>query len=117
MNIAELHIYIDGIPIIQPIKTDFGERTDKDAFLQILNATGNTLLNENTWAVNNIRVIDLTPKGRNILYDYFLARSGNLRIEMKVNAAIGGGPHTSLFYGLMDSVSEIDTNNNVYKNW
>ena len=115
-----MRIYIDGIPIIQPIKTDFGVgRTYKEAFLQVLNATGNksTLLNGNAWPVNNICVIDLTPKGRNALYAYFPARSGNLRIEVKFNAAIAGGPYTMLFYGLMDSVSEIGANNNVYKNW
>ena len=120
LNISEVRIYIDGIPIIQPIKTDFGVgRTYKEAFLQVLNATGNksTLLNGNAWPVNNICVIDLTPKGRNALYVYFPARSGNLRIEVKFNAAIAGGPYTMLFYGLMDSVSEIDANNNVYKNW
>ena len=84
-----------------------------------MNATGNksTLLNEHTWPINNIWVIDLTPKGRNALYEYFPARSGNLRIEIKFNAAIAGGPYTILFYGLMDSVSEIDADNNVYKNW
>ena len=120
LNISEVRIYIDGIPLIQPIKTDFGnERNYKEAFLQILNATGNksTLLNEHTWPINNIWVIDLTPKGRNALYEYFPARSGNLRIEIKFNAAIANGPYTILFYGLMDSVSEIDANNNVYKNW
>ena len=120
LNISEVRIYIDGIPIIQPIKTDFGnERTYKEAFLQILNATGNKsrLLNENTWPVNNIWVIDLTPKGRNALYEYFPARSGNLRMEIKFKEATARGPHTILFYGLMDSVSEIDANNNVYKNW
>ena len=91
LNISEVRIYIDGIPIIQPIKTDFGTGCNyKEAFLQILNATGNksTLLNENTWPVNNIWVIDLTPKGRIALYEYFPARSGNLRIEIKFNDAI-----------------------------
>ena len=120
LNILEVRIYIDGIPIIQPIKTDFGnEHNYKEAFLQILNATGNksTLLNEHTWPINNIWVIDLTPKGRNALYEYFPARSGNLRIEIKFKEAIAGGPYTILFYGLMDSVSAIDANNNVYKNW
>ena len=119
LNISEVRIYIDGIPIIQPIKTDFTNKNYKEAFLQILNATGNksTLLNENTWPINNIWVIDLTPKGRNALYEYYPARSGNLRIEIKFAAATAGGPHTILFYGLMDSVSEIDANNNVYKNW
>ena len=84
-----------------------------------MNATGNisTLLNENTWPVNNIWVIDVTPKGRNALYEYFPARSGNLKIEIKVKEATARGPHTILCYGLMDSVSEIDANNNVYKNW
>ena len=59
----------------------------------------------------------LTLNGRNALYEYFPARSGNLRIEIKVKAATAGGPYTILFYGLMDSVSEIDANSNVYKNW
>ena len=93
--------------------------TLSEAFRQMLNATGNksTLLTENTWPVNNKWVIDLTPKGRNALYEYVPARSGNLRIEKKFNAAIAGVPYTILFYGLMDSVSEIDANNNAYKNW
>ena len=118
VNISEVRIYIDGSPIIQPIITDFGNDNYRDAFLQILNATGNksTLLTENTWPVNNIWVIDLTPKGRNALYEYFPVRSGNLRIEINFNAATAGGPHTIPFYGLMDSVSEIDANNNIYKN-
>ena len=119
LNISEVRLYIDGIPIIQPITTDFANKNYKEAFLQILNATGNksTLLNENTWPINNIWVVDLTPKGRNALYEYFPARSGKLRIEIKFNAPTAGGAHTIMFYGLMDSVSEIDANNNVYKNW
>ena len=71
LNISEVRIYIDGLPIIRPITTDFANNKYKEAFLQILNATGNksTLLNENTWPINNIWVVDLTPKGRNALYD------------------------------------------------
>ena len=65
----------------------------------------------------HIWVVDLTPKGRNALYEYFPARSGKLRIEIKVNATTAGGAHTIMFYGLMDSVSEIDANNNVYNTW
>ena len=119
LNISEVRLYIDGIPIIQPITTDFANNNYKEAFLQILNATGNksTLLNENTWPINNIWVVDLTPNGRNALYEYFPARSGNLRIEIQFNAPTAGGAHTIMLYGLMGSVSEIDANNNVYKNW
>ena len=53
LNISEVRLYIDGIPIIQPITTDFANRNYKEAFLQILNATGNksTLVNENTWPI------------------------------------------------------------------
>ena len=119
LGISEVCVYIDGVPIIQPLHTDFRNGTYHEAFLQILNATGNTscLLNAQTWPINNIWVMDLTPKGRNALNEYFPARSGNLRIESKFNAATAGRPHTIIFYGLMDSMSEIDANNNVYKNW
>ena len=62
-------------------------------------------------------VFDLTPKGRGALSEFYPVQSGNLRIELKFKDALVGGPYTIIFYGLMDSTSQIDANNNVIKNW
>ena len=84
-----------------------------------MNATANSchLMYYQQWEVNNLWVIDLSPGGRNALNEYIPARDGNLRIELKFANATADGPYTIIFYGLMDSISEIDADNNVYKNW
>ena len=50
LRIQEVRIYIDGIPVIQPIHTDFRHSTHPEAFLRILNAAENKscLLNSQT---------------------------------------------------------------------
>ena len=62
-------------------------------------------------------VFDMTPKGSNAVTEYYPARSGNLRIELKFGAAVADGPYTLLFYGLMDSTSESAADTCVKKNW
>ena len=86
---------------------------------QVLKATGDrsTLLNMLTWKDQPVWVFDLSPKGRNTLNEFLPMRSGNLRIELKFGTAIAGGPYTLITYGLSDSYSEIDSFNNVIKNW
>ena len=116
LGIQEVRIIIDGMPIMQPIHTDFRDSTYPEALLQILNATGNKscLLNSQTCSINNIWAFNLTPRSRNALTQCYPVRSGSLRIEPKFCAATEQGPFTITIYGLMDSVSEIDGNNNAY---
>ena len=87
--------------------------------MHILNALDgkSSLLNAESWDKQNLWVFDLTPKGRGALSEFYPVRSGNLRIELKFKDALAGGPYTIIFYGLMDSTSQIDANNNVIKNW
>ena len=118
LEISETRIYIDGVQIIPTIHTDFANHY-QEGFLQVLKATGekSCLLNSQTWAVQNIWVFDLSPKVSNALHEYYPARSGNLRIELKFGSAVTNGPYTIVMYGLMDSTSEIDSYNNIIKNW
>ena len=118
LNITECTIMIDGVPITQPIKTNFAGNY-MEGYNQVLKATGDrsTLLNMLTWKDQPVWVFDLSPKGRNTLNEFLPMRSGNLRIELKFGTAIAGGPYTLIMYGLSDSYSEIDSFNNVIKNW
>ena len=119
LSISETRIYIDGVQRVPTIKTDFTNGRYGEAFLQILRATEgkSCLLNAESWPYQNIWVFDLTPKGSSALSDFYPVRSGNLRIELKFGAATASGPYTIIFYGLMDSTSQIDANNNAIKNW
>ena len=103
------------MPLFPTVKKDFGNRSYKEVFLHILNAHDgkSSLLNAESWDKQNIWVLDLTPKGRGALSEFYPVRSENLRIE----DALVGGPNTIIFYGLMDATSQIDANNNVIKNW
>ena len=118
LNINETRIYIDGVPVIPTLHTDFANHF-QEGFLQILKATGEKrcLLNSQTWAIHNMWAFDLSPKGMNALHEFHSARSGNLRIELFFGAASAGSPFTIIMYGLMDSTSEIDSFNNVIRNW
>ena len=119
LNIKENRVLIDGVPLFPAVKTDFGNRSYKEAFLHILNALDgkSSLLNAESWDKQMLWVFDLTPKGRGALSEFYPVRSGNLRLELKFKDALAGGPYTIIFYGLMDSTSQIDANNNVIKNW
>ena len=119
LGITEAQVKLDGVPIVPPVNTDFAKKEFQEAYVQILKATNDKscLLNANTWDVKNIWVFDLTPKGSHSLDEYYPARAGNLRLELKFSAAIAEGPYTIIFYGLVDSTSEIDSQNNVIKNW
>ena len=111
---------IDGVPLFPAVKTDFENRSYKEAFLHILmNALDgkSSLLNAESWDKQMLWVFDVTPKGRDALSEFYPVRSGNLRIELKVKDALAGGPYTIIIYGLMDSTSQIDANNNMIKNW
>ena len=119
LNIKEVGLFMNGDPIIPTIYTNFANNNFEEAYLQLMNATANSchLMYHQQWEVNNLWVIDLSPGGRNALNEYIPARDGNLRIELKFANATADGPYTIIFYGLMDSISEIDADNNVYKNW
>ena len=119
LNIKETGVLIDGVPLFPATKTDFGNRSYKEAFLHILNALNgkSSLLNAESWDKQMLCVFDLTPKGCGALSEFYPVRSGNLRIELKVKDALVGGPYTIIFYGLMDSTSQSDANNNAIKNW
>ena len=119
MNIKETPVITDGVPLFPAVKTDFGNRSYKEAFLHILNALDgkSSLLNAESWDKQNLWVFDLTPKGRGALSEFYPVQSGNQRIELKFKDAPIGGPYTIIFYGLMDATSQIDANNNVIKNW
>lgn len=119
LKIGEVQVKLDGVPIVPPINTNFTTGEIQEAYVQILKATNDRscLLNANTWGVKNIWVFDLTPKGSHSISEYYPARAGNLRLELKFDAAVTGGPYTIIFYGLVDSTSEIDSQNNVVKNW
>ena len=119
LGVSETRLFIDGIQLIPTIKTDLGDRSYKEAFLQILNATEgrSCLLNAESWDFQNIWVFDLAPKGSSALSEFYSVRAGNLKLELKFNEAVAEGPYTIIFYGLMDSTSQIDGNNNVMKNW
>ena len=117
LNISETRLYIDGVQLIPTIQTDFTKGSYCEAFLQILKATEgkSCLLNAESWAYQNKWVFDLTPKGSSALSEFYPVRWGNLRLEFKYGAATASGPYTIIFYGLMDSTSQIDANN--IKNW
>ena len=119
LKISETRLYIDGIQLVPTVKTDFTGKSYNEAFLQILNATEgkSCLLNAESWDFQNLWVFDLTPKGSSALSEFYPVRAGNLRLELKFEDAVANGPYTIIFYGLMDSTSQIDGNNNVMKNW
>ena len=119
LKISETRLYIDGIQLVPTVKTNFTGKTYNEAFLQILNATEgkSCLLNAESWDFQNLWVFDLTPKGSSALSEFYPVRAGNLRLELKFEDAVANGPYTIIFYGLMDSTSQIDGNNNVMKNW
>ena len=117
LNIIETRVMIDGVPLFPAVKTDFGNRSYKEAFLHILKALDgkSSLLNAESWDKQNIWVFDLTQKGRGALSEFYPVRLGNLRIELKFKDALVGRLYTIIFYGLMDSTSQIYANNNVIK--
>ena len=51
LNIKETRVMIDGVPLFPAVKTDFGNRSCKEAFLHILNALDgkSSLLNAESW--------------------------------------------------------------------
>ena len=110
---------IDGVPLFPTVKTDFNNRSYKEAFHHILNAIDgkSSLLNAESWDKQNLWVFDLTPKGRGALSEFYPVRSGNLRVELKFKDALVGGPCTIILCGLMNATSQIDANNNVIKKW
>ena len=65
LNIIETRVMIDGVPLFPAVKTDFDNRSYKEAFLHILNALDgkSSLLNAESWDKQNLWVFDLTPKG------------------------------------------------------
>ena len=70
-----------------------------------------SLLNAESWDKQVLWVFDLTPKGRGALSEFYPVRSEISRIEHKFKDALLGGPYTIIFYGLMDSTSQIDASN------
>ena len=55
LNISETHVMIDGVPLFPPVKTDFGNRSYKEAFLHILTAVdGKSSLLKQSLGINRI---------------------------------------------------------------
>ena len=73
LNIIETWVMIDGVPLFPAVKTDFGNRSYKEAILHILNALDgkSSLLNAESWDKKNLWVFDLTPKGRGALREVY----------------------------------------------
>ena len=96
LKIIETRVMIDGVPLFPAVKTDFENRSYKEAFLHILNALDgkSSLLNAESWDKQMLWVFDLSPKGRGALSEFYPVRSGNLRIELKFKDALVGGPYT-----------------------
>ena len=119
LDIRSTRIKVDGNLIVPKVKTNFALKDWNEALVQILKATNDKscLLNSHTWDVKNIWAFDLTPKGTHALTEYYPAKTGNLRIELEFSTAIADGPYTIIFYGLVDSVSEVDALGNVTKSW
>ena len=81
----ETRVMIDGVPLFPAVKTNFENRSYKEAFSHILNALdGKSSLNAESWDKQNLWVFDLTPNGCGALSEFYPVRSGNLRIELKV---------------------------------
>ena len=74
LNINETRVLIDGVPLFPATKTDFGNRSYKEAFLHILNALDgkSSLLSAESWNKQMLWVFDLTPKGHGALSKVYL---------------------------------------------